>query len=239
MRLARPIVVAAFVAATAAAQTPSITPFSRAQPGTSPPPGWTVLAFPRIDRGTRYELVSEQGTVVVLAQADASASGWIYRLDVPAAAAPMLRWRWLGERLPAGADTRQKLGDDAVARIYVTFRKPSDRLTLAERIIDNAIRAIYGETPPHASLMYVWDTRAPVGTRIVNPYTDRVRNIIVESGPARLGRWLAYERDLAADYRAAFGEEPPVLTGIAIMTDTDNTRGEAAARYGDITLSPR
>jgi hypothetical protein len=63
--------------------------------------------------------------------------------------------------------------------------------------------------------------------------------VVVESGTARLGRWVDYERDLVADYRAAFGEEPPPLSGIAIMTDTDNTGENALAWYGNITLARR
>ena len=152
---------------------------------------------------------------------------------------PLLRWRWKAERLPADGDTRLKRGDDAAARIYVTFRLPPDRVSLPQRLLDETARVLYGETPPHASLMYVWDSRAPAGTRMVNPYTNRVRNIVVESGSARLGRWIAYERDLVADYRAAFGEDPPRLSGVAIMTEADNTGGTAAARFGDVSLSQR
>lgn len=38
------------------------------------------------------------------------------------------------------------------------------------------------------------------------------------------------------DYKRIFGEEPPLLGGVAIMTDTDDTRDEATAWYGDIVL---
>jgi head-tail adaptor len=78
-----------------------------------------------------------------------------------------------------------------------------------------------------------------VGTVVPNPYTDRVRMIVVESGTARAGRWIAYERDIVADYRAAFGEDPPPIAGVAIMTDTDNTGDTVEAWYGDILLLPR
>ena len=44
-------------------------------------------------------------------------------------------------------------------------------------------------------------------------------------------------RDVEADYRAAFGEAPPPISGVALMTDADNTGGSALAYYGDITLS--
>jgi hypothetical protein len=228
----------AALASTSLAQPLRVAPFSSASPGTAPPPGWAELAFPRIDRHTRYALVADDGGTVVAAQADASASGWIHRMDVPAAQARMLRWRWKAERLPAGGDSRTKAGDDAAARVYVTFRADPARLPWHERALNEIQRALYGEAPPHASLMYVWDTRAPAGTSVPNPYTARVRTIVVESGTARVGRWVAHQRDIVADYREAFGEDPPPIAGVAIMTDADNTGGTAAAKYGDITLAP-
>ena len=60
--------------------------------------------------------------------------------------------------------------------------------------------------------------------------------IVVESGRERTGRWIDYERDVAADWRAAFGGEAPPIAGIAIMTDTDNTGETARSWYGDIAL---
>jgi hypothetical protein len=215
----------------------AVAPLSAGRPGTTPPPGWSELKFPKIERHTRYELVTDGGTLVVAATAEASASGWLHRLDVPAGNARMLRWRWKAVELPAGGDARTKAGDDAPARIYVTFRYAPEKLAWPQRLLYDTARALYGEAPPHATLMYVWDARQPQGASFVNPYTDRVRTIVVESGPARLNRWLAYERDVLADYRAAFGEEPPPISGIAIMTDADNTRTRAAALYGDVTLS--
>jgi hypothetical protein len=234
--LARFAALALLFAGPAAAQA-LVAPLSQGLAGTTPPAGWSALTFPKIERHTRYELVADGGSLVVAATAESSASGWIHRLDVPVAQARMLRWRWKAVELPAGSDTRRKAGDDAAARIYVTFRHEPERLPWLLRLLYEAVRAIYGEMPPHAALMYVWDAQAPTGSSFTNPYTDRVRTIVVESGAARLGQWLAYERDLLVDYRAAFGEEPPPISGIALMTDADNTRGRAAARYGDVVLS--
>jgi hypothetical protein len=42
------------------------------------------------------------------------------------------------------------------------------------------------------------------------------------------------ERNVLEDYRKAFGEDPPLINGVAIMTDTDNTGESAVAYYGDI-----
>ena len=42
--------------------------------------------------------------------------------------------------------------------------------------------ALTGERPPYATLVYVWDATAPVGTVIINPRSDRIRKIVVDSG---------------------------------------------------------
>jgi hypothetical protein len=100
-------------------------------------------------------------------------------------------------------------------------------------------RLIYGPEVPAAVLCYVWDARAPAGSIVHSPFTGRVRLVVAESGPARLGRWLAYERDVAEDYRRAFGAEPPAISGVVVMTDTDNTGESAEAFYGDVEFRPR
>jgi hypothetical protein len=230
---------AAFTAALAA-DTISVGRFSSQTAGSPLPSDWTPLTFRNIGRHTDYSLVADaaQGTVV-RADARASASGLMRRLDLDAHAHPLLRWRWKVARPIAGGDVTRKDGDDYAARIYVSFRYAPERLSLAQRARYAAARLVYGEYPPHAGLNYIWDARASVGTVVANPYTDRVRMIVVESGAGRAGSWLGYERDIVADYRAAFGEDPPPIAGIAIMTDSDNTGDAVEAWYGDIDLSAR
>lgn len=94
-----------------------------------------------------------------------------------------------------------------------------------------------GEPLPYATLMYVWcNTRAP-GSVIINPRTDRIRKLVVESGGKNLNQWLDYERDIRADYERVFGEPPGALVGVGIMTDTDNTQTATRAWYGQPKLS--
>jgi hypothetical protein len=62
--------------------------------------------------------------------------------------------------------------------------------------------------------------------------------IVVESGETRLNQWVIEERNVYEDYKRAFGEEPPMISGVAIMTDTDNTGESAIAYYGDIFFKP-
>jgi hypothetical protein len=233
--------IACLLAVTAWAAAPAaVEPFSRGTPGDALPSGWEALTFRHIPRHTRYALVRDADAgVVVKAEAAGSASGLVHLLAVNADERPLLRWRWKAMNLVEGGDVRRKEGDDYPVRIYVSFKYSPERLSLIERARYVAARVLYGEYPPHAGLNYIWDSRAPVGTVVPNPFTDRVRMIVVESGPDRLQQWLRDERDLVADYRRAFGEDPPPIAGVALMTDGDNTGETVTAFYGDIDLSPR
>lgn len=75
--------------------------------------------------------------------------------------------------------------------------------------------------------------------RLSVPLAERVLMLAARSGDEEAGQWRSEERDLLADYRRLFGEEPPPLSGIALMTDADDTGGSARAWYADVTLSAR
>jgi hypothetical protein len=228
----------AALAPVAVAASLDVAPFSRMEEGGTVGQGWQPLEFRKIERRTRYALVRDGDAVVLRADADASASGVVHRLDGPAAARPMLSWRWKIADVVGAGDPRRKDGDDYAARVYVTFRYDPSRVSAVERAKYALAKQLDGEYPPHAGLTYVWDARLPPGTVLPNAYTDRVRMIVVRSGGAEAGRWVAETRNVLEDYRRAFGEEPPPVSGIAVMTDTDQTGGRATAWYGDIRFMP-
>jgi hypothetical protein len=89
---------------------------------------------------------------------------------------------------------------------------------------------------PYATLSYVWSVDDPAGAVLSNPRTDRIRKLVVESGATHLGQWREYRRDVRADFRRAFGEEPGPLVAVALMTDTDNTGSSLQAWYGAMRL---
>jgi hypothetical protein len=96
------------------------------------------------------------------------------------------------------------------------------------------VRLLYGQYPPLGAINYIWESKAPVGTMQPNTYTDQVIMFVVESGKDKLNTWVTEERNVYEDYKKAFGEEPPLISGVAIMTDTDNTQETGEAYYGDI-----
>jgi hypothetical protein len=118
----------------------------------------------------------------------------------------------------------------------LAFDGNPSRLNARTRMMFDLMQNLSGEPPPFATLMYVWDSQAEVGSVVLNKRSDRIRKIVLESGPTHLGQWRSYERDVRADYRRAFGEDSGALIGLAVMTDSDNTQSRAEAWYGEIRL---
>jgi hypothetical protein len=204
-------------------------------PGTD---GWQALAFPKIERQTRYVSASEDGAALLRAESECSASGLLYPLrGVELARTPILRWRWrVDEALPP-ADERSQDGDDFAARVYVAFAFEPERAGLLERASRRVAAAVYGEEMPGTSLSYVWVSREPAGARWPNPFTASAQMIAAESGPA--GSWRRAEADLLADYERSFGHAAPAPLFLALMTDSDNRCARARASYADFRLAPR
>jgi len=202
-------------------------------------PDWKPLEFPKIPRHSTYTRVQDDGRTVLAARSEKAASGLTRKARVDPRENPILVWRWKVRNVIAKADGRTKKGDDYPARMYVGFEYDPSRVGILERVKFEAIRLFYGEYPPMAAISYVWDGREPRGTVFTSPYTNRLKMIVVESGTAELGRWVDERRDVPADYRAAFGEDPPMVSGVAIMTDTDATGESVLAWYGDVSFEKR
>ena len=206
---------------------------------TPPPPtadGWQPLALPG-KALTRYSWTEKDGRPALEAAAERSASIWRKRLDPALTSVREVRFSWWVQHLIPGANVSEVDHEDAVARVIFGFGGDIDSLPMRTRMKFELAQALTGEAPPYATLMYVWDSKLPVGTVVINPRSDRIRKIVVDSGPAELRRWRDHRRDLAADFRLAFGEEPGPLQSMAVMTDSDNNRGSARTWYGPVELN--
>lgn len=224
----------------AQAQAPiDVATFSReTTPGGLPPHWQPFNPAPKV-KPTVYALVRDAGRMVVRADAHQSMSSLIRVLRVDLAQTPLLQWQWRITRVVASADMNTKAGDDYAARVYVLFDVDSSKLPLSTRLKIKLAKLFYGVDVPAAALNYVWDNRHPIGTLQPNVYSERVRMLVVESGAAHVNAWRTETRDVAADFRAAFGEEAPAVVSIAIASDTDNTGEDVTAWFGDIRFLPR
>ncbi len=204
-------------------------------------PGATIAGWPPYTLGGKaapadFRLVELDGRIVLRAEASNAASALIHAGRFDPADRPWLNWRWRADKLPAEGRFATREGDDFALRVYVLFDFDLSKLGFAARTKIRLARTFWNERLPAAVLCYVWDARAAPGTRAWSAYTDRVRMIAVEGSGSATGVWRTVSRNLAEDFREAFVEDPPAITGIVVASDTDNTGGQALGYFGDLSL---
>lgn len=197
--------------------------------------GWHHVALPG-KRPTTYVTAMKDGRAATLATADRSASLWRLKVDIPPQQLRNIELSWWVDSLIPGASLGTPGHTDAPATVVLAFDGDVDRLPARTRAMFELARAVTGEAPPYATLVYAFDGSAPVGSVVVNHRTDRVRTLVLDSGPEHVRRWRDHRRDIAADFQRVFGEPPGRLIGVALMTDADNTQSSAKAWYGAIRL---
>ena len=196
---------------------------------------WQHRAFPG-KKQTDYHATLHEGRHAVRSESSAAASMLRKAVRVEAADLGQVSFSWKVPALIAGADMMQAHTDDSPVRLVLAFEGDRSKFSAKNAMLSELALTLTGEPLPYATLMYVWGTDRAPGSIIYGHRTDRIRKLVLESGPQQLGRWLDYERDIKADFERAFGEAPGALVGIGIMTDTDNTRGQTLAWYGPIKL---
>ncbi|HXJ79623.1 MAG TPA: DUF3047 domain-containing protein [Candidatus Methylomirabilis sp.] len=129
---------------------------------------------------------------------------------------PILEWEWQAVTLPAGGDSRKAATDDQVSQVYVVFpRFPS---AVRSRIIG-----------------YVWDTTVPAGQIFESPRTAMLTYVVVRSGSADLGRFIVERRNVRADFKRIYGEEPAEeVELVSIGIDSNDTASTAESYMGAI-----
>jgi len=200
---------------------------------------WKQLTFPKIKKHTKYTIARENNNSILKAESDASASGLLLKKEFNVYEYPVVSWRWRIDNVYKNGNARSKSGDDYPIRVYVIFKYDPSTASASIRAQYGAAKFIYGEYPPHSSLNYIWANRGHSSKIITSPYTDRSKMIVLRYGDRQKGIWMTEKINIVNDYKKAFGESPPAIAGIAVMSDSDNT-GESAAAYIDyIQISRR
>lgn len=166
---------------------------------------------------TKYSIVKHGENYLLHARSDSAASGLYKKIKYDVQEWPWLSWRWKVDKLPEKGDVHFKETDDYGARVYVVF---SHFLKWKTKTIS-----------------YIWARKLPKGEYIPNSWLPKnAAMVAVESGTDSLGRWITEKRNVYQDFKQIFGEEPPEVGAIAIMSDSDNTGGRAEAFYDDFML---
>lgn len=202
---------------------------------------WQELSLPgkvrtsyRLDGQAPPDTHGQRGALKAEAHSSASMLRTPIRLEADSLS--RIGFSWLVPALIPDADMALRGRDDSPVRLILAFEGDRSKFSAKDAALNELTRLVTGEEMPYATLMYVWCNHRPVNSVIHNARTDRVRKIVVESGPQGLMQWRSYERDIRADFVQAYGEPPGALVAIGLMTDSDNTQSNAVAWYGSISL---
>ena len=198
--------------------------------------GWRHFLLPG-KAATIYSFQQQDGRRALTARAGTSAS--IMRRDLNIAAADLedLSFSWQVPQLIESADLAERDLDDSPVRIVLTFEGDKSKFSAKNAMLSELAQVMTGEPLPYATLMYVWCNKRPAESVVVNPRTDRIRSLVVESGKKNLRQWRDYKRNIRADFKKIYGEKPGKLLSIAVMTDSDNTKTQISAAYGELIFT--
>ena len=166
---------------------------------------------------TVYQIVEMDGGRVLKSESHGQASILLHSCRFHPAEYPWLSWRWRVDQFVEGENFKIKNGSDAPLRVYVYFDTGS--LPWQKRNVD-----------------YVWSSVLPVDTLLTSPFSGLSKLLVVESGRSAQGKWRSMTRNVAEDYRRCFGQDPPDIVAIGLMTDTDSTGHDAIAYIDDVRL---
>ena len=177
---------------------------------------WDTKVFKDL---THYRIVEQNNRKVLQANSQAAASGLYRELRIDLDKTPYLNWSWRIENTLDGLNEQSKSGDDYAARVYV--------------IVSGGFA--FWRTK---ALNYVWSGNSPKGMSWANAFAgDNAIMLALRSREDSIGSWVFEKRNVKADLSEFFGENIPYIDAIAIMTDTDNSKGRATAYYSEIYFS--
>ena len=220
--------------------TPVLAPF--ALPGTNTlNPAWHFVGLPgnHAKPPTHFEVIPLAGETVLKISTDKSYGALALPWTAPLPA--QLEWQWRVDQPLSHTDIATRAGDDAALKVCVLFDQPLADIPFLQRASLALARASTGQKLPNATLCYVWDTHYPPDTSGNNPFTARVRYIVLDGLNTPAGQWHHQKRRVGDDFQRLFGKESPVtpaVIAIAIGADSDNTQGQSLAYLRQLRWLP-
>jgi hypothetical protein len=194
--------------------------------------GWTHAEYAGL-RAARFTRMGDQGLRI---EGEGTGSFVWRRVS---GVAQCLTWRWRVDSGPPATDLTRRGGDDRAISVAVGFAGfPPDAGAWQRAQHAIAQGAAGNHTLPRAVLIYSWGGTGREPMRFYSPWLGQLGKVHpLRHARSETGRWFEERVDLDADWRAAFGGDPPHLQEIAIGTDVDDTRSRVDAQIDRIRVT--
>ena len=170
------------------------------------------------DNNTIYSVGSNEKGNFIKAIADNAASGLGKEVDIDLNKTPFINITWKIERDLPGMKENTKKGHDFAARVFAV--KKTGATPLSNRAIN-----------------YVFSSNNDIGFNSPSPYTKKSIDNVLASTKNNLNEWVTVKANVKEDFKRFHGLDVDELDGLAIMSDTDNSKMKAIAYYQNIYFS--
>ena len=169
---------------------------------------------------TTWSLGSNENGNFIKAEAEGKGSGLGKEILIDLSKTPFINITWKVEKGLSGIVENSKKGHDYAARVFVI--KKTGSTALSNRAIN-----------------YVFSSNNEVGKNWPSPYTKKSIDYVLSSTRNNSNTWVTVKANVKEDFRKLHGIEVTDISGVAIMTDTDNSKLKAISYYQNIYFSAK
>ena len=167
---------------------------------------------------TKYTLGLNENGNYLRAEAEGKASGLGKEIKINLLKTPFINITWKVEKDLSGITENSKKGHDYAARVFVV--KKTGATALSNRAIN-----------------YVFSSNNSVGNNWPSPYTKKSIDYVLSTTKEHHDQWITVKANVREHFKKLHDLDVSELTGVAIMTDTDNSKLKAISYYQNIYFS--
>ena len=176
------------------------------------------LEVRKVKGKTTYTLGFNENGNYIRAEAEGKASGLGKELKINLLKTPFINITWKVEKDLPGIIENSKKGHDYAARVFVV--KKTGATALSNRAIN-----------------YVFSSNNSVGNNWPSPYTKKSIDYVLSTTKEHHDQWITVKANVREHFKKLHDLDVSELTGVAIMTDTDNSKLKAISYYQNIYFS--
>ena len=177
-----------------------------------------TLKVKKIKKLTEYQIGSNANGNFLRAKAEGQASGLGKEIKINLDKTPFINITWKVEKNLNGINERSKKGHDFAARVFVV--KKTGITALSNRAIN-----------------YVFSSNEDIGENWRSPYTKNSIDYVLSTTKINDNEWITVKSNVKNDFKNLHNLDVNEIDGVAILTDTDNSKMKAVSYYQNIYFS--
>ena len=177
-----------------------------------------TLEVKKVKKLTSYSLGFNENGNFLRAEAEGVGSGLGKKMKINLEKTPFINITWKIEKDLRGINENSKKGHDYAARVFVV--KKTGLTALSNKAIN-----------------YVFSSNNNVDEHWRSPYTKSSIDYVLSTTKEHSNDWVTVKANVRDHFKKLHGLDVKVIDGLAIMTDTDNSKLKAISYYQDIYFS--